>query len=135
MCEIKITEFFKGETWDFTGSIATHGPNAGPMTWANSKKEAASTPLLTTEEQLDAMRSWAKETGAWDKDEIAAWDATEINALFIQLVAGDMREAGLDDIDFDDAKAWRKYEKGAEAGRYSGNIYKSGVDVYYSLSN
>src|SRR5258707_437261 len=46
--EIDITDFVtNAETWDFSGSVATHGPNAGPNTWANAKRETASSPLLT----------------------------------------------------------------------------------------
>lgn len=131
--EVDITEFFNGETWEFSGSIATHGPNAGPQTWANAKKEAESSPLLKTVDELDDMRHWAEETGAWSEEEIAAWSMVELNALFIQLVAGHMREAGLDNIELDDDEAWAKYEKGAEDSCYSGLIYRLGQRVYYSL--
>ena len=131
--EIDITEFFKNvDTWPLSGSIATHGPNAGPNTWTNAKAEARESPLLKTEDELDAMRQWAKETGAWSREEITAWSPEEVNALFIQLVSGDMREARLDGIEFDDID-WEDYERRAE-NELNGAIYR-GDDghVYYDL--
>jgi hypothetical protein len=38
------------------------------------------------------MKQWMKETGAWDSKERAAYTHAMLNALFIQLVSGDMRE-------------------------------------------
>jgi hypothetical protein len=123
--EIDITSLVTdGETWDFSGSVATHGPNAGPNTWANAKREAAERPLLHTEEQLQAMRQWMKETGAWDKAERDAMSDQELNALFIQLVSGDMREMGLDDA-FHDEFDWDVYREENDGG---GNIYRGDIE-------
>ena len=47
------------DPFEFSASRAEMGDNAGPITWANAKGEAARAPLLTTEEQLDAAREWA----------------------------------------------------------------------------
>jgi hypothetical protein len=134
--EIDITDFFKDvDTWEFSGSIATHGPDAGKRTWNAAKGQAAREPLLNTPEALDAMRQWAKETGAWSREEIAAWDDVELNALFIQLVTGEMREAGLEDQDFEDID-WEAYEARAQEGQISGAIFK-GDDgrIYYYLGS
>jgi hypothetical protein len=38
------------------------------------------------------MREWSRETGAWEEEEIVEWDNDELNALFIQLVSGDIKE-------------------------------------------
>jgi len=123
--EIDITDLVTGgETWDFSGSIATHGPNAGPNTWAAAKREAAESSLLKTEEQLDAMRQWMKETGAWDKAEREAMSDQELNALFIQLVAGDMREMGLDEVDHEDFD-WEAYWERSDGG---GNLCRGDVE-------
>lgn len=135
--EIDITDLFAKDTWAFSGSIATHGAGAGPATWRAALGEASEAPPLKTEDEIDAMRAWAKDTGAWNAKEIAAWSDAEVCALFVQLVAGDMREAGLDDIALDDDEAWTEYEKGAKDGRYSGALYRSDdhAHVFYSLSN
>ncbi len=81
-----------------------------------------------------SLREYAAGFGAWDDDEIAAWDAGECNALFVQLVSGDMREAGMDEGDLEDFD-WEEYEHHANVGQISGNIYR-GDDgqIYYSLS-
>lgn len=133
--EIDITEFFKSvDTWPLSGSIATHGPNAGPDTWNNARQEARESPILKTKSQLDAMRQWAKETGAWSREEIKAWSPEEINALFIQLVSGDMREAGLDEVEFDSID-WENYKKRAE-NELSGSIHLGDDgNVYYDLGS
>ena len=78
--EIDVTAFFENaDPFEFSHSRAEGGANAGPQTWANAKEEAQRSPLLTTPEQLDALRSYV----------IAAWSPIECNALFIQLISGD----------------------------------------------
>jgi hypothetical protein len=133
--EIDITSFFENaEPWKFSHSIAEGGPSAGSDTWRTALSEAAEAPLLKTPEALDALRGWARSSGGWEKDEIDAWSADECNALFIQLVSGDMREAGLDE-QFADEIDWTDYDRRAEAGQIAGTIFKSGEAIYYSLSD
>ena len=123
--EIDITAFFENaDPFEFSHSRA----NAGPQTWANAKEEAQRSPLLTTPEQLDALRSYVREFGAWSEEEIAAWGPIECNALFIQLISGDMREGNLDREEPD----WDAYEADDSLTH---NIFKAGNDkIYYSLS-
>lgn len=120
--EIDITRFFNEcEPSDFSASRMERGDNAAKETWNAAKEEGADKPLLNTSDELDAMRKWAKETGAWNKEEIAAWSDEELNALFIQLVSGDMREADLSPNMTD--KQWRDYARRQERGEVSGSIY------------
>ena len=44
--------------------------------------------------------------------------------MFIQLIAGDMRECGMDDCDLEDFD-WAGYEARASEGQISGNIFKA----------
>lgn len=119
--EIDITNFVKNaETWDFSGSIATHGPNAAKNTWNNAKREAATSPLLTTEEQLQALRDHVQSMGFGD--EVQTYPADECNVLFIQLISGDMRENGMEDCDIDDFD-WSAYQERIQEGQISGNIF------------
>ncbi len=69
--EIDITHFFTGdvETWEVSGSKATHGKDAAKTTWEAGLALARERPLLTTDEQLDAMRSFVRESGGWDREE------------------------------------------------------------------
>lgn len=119
--------------FDFSASRAERGQNAGPETWANAKAEAAERPILAADD-LDGFRDFMREFGAWEDEEIDAWDATECNALLVQMVAGDMRELeslcpgdGIGGVDWDEA------EKLAHAGTISGRIYASGEDVYFMV--
>ena len=131
--EIKITSFFeKADAFEFSASVAERGENAGAETWNNAKMQGAFAPLLKTPEEIEALRRYVKDFGAWTEEEIAAWDEIECNALFIQLVSGDMREGELDNEPNNDD--WRAYEQRAEEGNCSGNIYRSDGEVYYSLA-
>lgn len=134
--EINITEFVKNsDPFDFSASIMERGKNAGPETWNNAVEEAKTSSLLTTEEQLEALRDYVKEFGAWSEEQIAAWSDDECNALFIQLISGDMREAGLDSCDLEEFD-WAEYERRSQAGQISGNIFKSDDGlIYYQLSH
>jgi hypothetical protein len=130
--DINITRFFHdADAFEFSASQAERGKHAGAETWANAKAEGAESPLLKTEEEIDALRFYVKDFGAWDDEEIAAWDSVECNALFIQLVSGDIRETGMFAGDQWD---WAEYERGAERGNWSGNLYRAGDGkIYYSL--
>jgi hypothetical protein len=134
--EIDITDFVHwldhAGTMQFSGSRIEHGQNAAKITWDNSIEQACETPLLTTLDQIDALRGHAKGFGAWSEDEIANWSHVECNALLIQMICGDLREAGMDDgIDQFD---WHSYEEDAQSGILSGRIMR-GDDgrIYYYL--
>src|SRR5947207_5979867 len=99
--EINITSFVQTEDpFDYSASRAECGVNAERDTWNNAKTKAPM--LLDTPEKIEALRDYVKGYGAWNEEEIAAWSAGDCNALFIQLVSGDMREAGMDDVDPED---------------------------------
>lgn len=135
--EIDITTFFRlAEPFDFSASQAERGENAGRDTWNNAIREGANSPLLHSEEQLDALRQWARDTGAWSKDEIAAWTDVECNALFIQIISGDMREMESLCTDDDGEVSWTEYERLSSEGTISGCLYR-GDDgrIYYYLGS
>ena len=130
--EIDISQFFNSEDpSEFSASIAETGmKDIGKRTWRAACAKGAETPLLTTPEQIDALRDYMKDFGAWTEEEIAAWTAEECNALFIQLVSGDMRETGLDN-DPDDS-AWAEYEANENVIH---NLYRADDGrVFYSLA-
>lgn len=134
--EINITRFVEtSEPFEFSASIMERGQNAGPQTWANAKDFASEKPFLTTEDELEEMREYIAGFGAWDDEEIAAMSATDLNALLVQLISGDMREAGLDACDLEDFD-WEEYEERASAGTISSNLCR-GDDgqVYYYIGN
>jgi hypothetical protein len=131
--ELNITRFFaEAAPKDYSASRAEIGENAGPDTWRAACDDSPDYMLLDTDEKREAFREFVGQMGAWDDEEIAAWSDIELNALCIQFISGDMRDAGLEagasSLD------WQAYKVGCENGTYSGRLY--GVEdgeVFYSL--
>ena len=134
--EIDITDFFNGDDPSlYSASRAELGDNAGKITWSAAMERGATPPVMLDDDaKLDALRDHTRGFGAWEKEEIDGWTPQECNALFIQMVSGDMREGGLH-ADMT-AKDWKRYERDAEAGRVSSRIGR-GDDgrVYYYLGD
>lgn len=131
--EIDITTLSEMNCFTLSHSIAEGGQNAGENTWNASKKQAENTQLLNTPEKLQAMRDFARESGGWTQEEIAEWSDSELNALFLQWIAGDVRELGADSLDEID---WEEAEKMQHDGHAPSNIFK-GDDgkIYFYLGN
>lgn len=132
--EIDITDFVMNEEpFNYSASAAEMGTRAGQITWLNAKEEGARKPLLTTEEQLQALRDHVEDMGFGG--EVQGYDANACNALFIQLISGDMREAGMDDVDLEDFD-WTEYTARSEQGQVSGSIYRGDNGrIYYYLGS
>ena len=131
--EINITTLAAMDCFPLSHSRAEGGETAGRDTWSASKEQAEETPLLDTEEKLQAMRDFARSSGGWDSKEVAAWSAQEVNALLLQWIAGDCRELGadrLEDIDWEEAEKWQS------EGQAPSNLFK-GIDgnIYFYLGN
>lgn len=125
MLELDITDFFKNEEHCYlSGSVAELGDNAGKFTWQNSLKTAPAYYdwLDTKDNARDIIRDYFGQFGAWEKSDIAAWTDRELLALLVQFIAGDIREAGLDNDLFEDID-WQEYESQAQEGQISGNIF------------
>lgn len=129
--EIDITAFFSTEdATGYSASMAELGPDAGVITWRASIGAVEQYRMLDTPDRLDAFRVWLKPCGGWSEAEIAAMPDDHLNALFLQWVAADMRECGLNDPVPD----WSAYEKRATAGQCPSDIYRDGKKVYFSLN-
>lgn len=131
--DINITGFFYGAApRDYSKSQMEAGPTAGPDGWNAAVEDASDYgPMLSTPDQLEAMREHVRGFGAWDDEEIDTYSHQMLNALLIQCIASDMRDY-CDDVEQWD---WSEYEAGCEAGTYSGNIAR-GVEpgtVYYYI--
>jgi len=100
--EINITPLLETDMYDFSHSRAEGGESAGQDTWNAALKGPR--PLLQTPEEFEAFRDHVEGFGAWDEEEIAAWDENECQALFLQFIAGDVRQcpATLEGIDFEE---------------------------------
>jgi hypothetical protein len=120
--EIEITSLLEMHAPGLSASRVELGDNAGRITWQAAKEQAEETPILDTPEKLDAMRDFARSSGGWDAEEVAAWDAGEVNALFLQWIAGDVRELGADTLAEID---WEEAEEMQQAGQVSSDIYRA----------
>lgn len=119
--EIDITEFFNNAApCDYSASQMELGKDAGKITWAHALEAAPDYNHLDTGEKLAAYRDDLREYGAWEDAEIDSWSAVELNALFLQEIASNMREGKLDEGEPD----WDAYTARSEAGQCSGRIYR-----------
>lgn len=127
--EINIPQLSETPMFSFSHSMAEGGENAGANTWQAALNGPR--PLLNTEEEYQAFRDFVKSSGGWSEEEIAAWDINELQALFLQWIAGDVREAGADclaDID------WLEYEQQSREGQVSGNLFRTDEGhIFFSL--
>ncbi len=80
--------------------------------------------ISSTITSRDEARAWLKDFGAWDEDEIAAWSDTELNALVVQFIAGDIREMDM----FDTTE---EYQEACERGTCSGRLYPGRNGEWY----
>jgi len=73
----------------FSSSIAESGlQNIGQITWANAMASMADESSWLTSD-LDALRAYFREYGAWTADELAAMSGQELNAMLVQFIAGE----------------------------------------------
>lgn len=119
--ELEITPMFEAmNPRELSASQAELGANAGAITWGNSLEAGKEFAPLKTDDAREAFRVWVRGSGGWSTEEIAAWSDDELNALFVQWIAGDMRDGRLDGEEPD----WQAYEARAEAGNCASNIYR-----------
>jgi hypothetical protein len=90
--EINITKFVSEVCpSDLSASMAEIGQSAGSDTWRAAMDESAEYPYIH-DETRDTFKEYISGFGAWTTEEIEAMRPLELNALFLQLVAGDLRE-------------------------------------------
>jgi len=122
--EIKVTHLVNeaSSMIEYSASVAELGENAGRETWDNAVESAEESPLLTTVDDLQVCKDWLAEFGAWDDDEINAWTPAEVNALLLQFIAGNIREAMPALVE-----DYAEYRRMEEAGQISGGLYKCDI--------
>jgi hypothetical protein len=120
--------------FDMSNNRATLGDDAGRLTWEASKECAQEIDMLNTPGRVEAFREFVSQSGGWSDEETAAMDHDELNALCLQWIAGDIREA-FGDAEFSEWD-WTAYGEDAGAGRISSRLYR-GDDgkVYFSIAN
>ena len=131
--EINITEFFNdAEPSHYAASCMELGDDAGAITWQNALEAADDFMLIDDDEKREALREHIRAFGAWEDDEIANGDHAELNALFIQMVSGDIRETGVDVDSWD----WGAYEQASRNGQIGSTLFPDDDgNVYYILGS
>ena len=129
--ELNITKFFTESCpMDYSASIAEIGNDAARSTWQAANDDSDDFPMLDSDDKREEFRRYVKTFGAWEDSEIRSWSDSELNALLIQMISGDIREANLDTENPD----WTQYEKDSESGRVSGRIFKGNdSQIYYHV--
>lgn len=127
MFEVDITEFFyTAASMDYSASVAEIGSTAGEDTWQAAINDSDDFWFVTDDNREDII-GFFEGFGAWD--DLEDWSDRDLNALLIQMIAGDIREAELDT----DNPDWEDYERRAESGEVSGNLFCSADRVYFQL--
>lgn len=126
--EIDITKFFEENRSprDYFASVAEIGNGAGRITWQHACEDSADYILLDTEEKRAAFWAFAQACGFEGTSE-------NLDALFLQWIAGDCREMGLDTpSDFENID-WLAIEEEQREGIAPSNIFK-GIDgrIYFN---
>lgn len=137
--EINITHILTGEDLpDYSCSVAEAGETAGIDSWIRATNNAMrllpASAVITnpynpgqpaTEDDFDtACAEYIKPFGAWDDEEIEAMGVTGRRALILQMIAGDAREAGIEDPESLTDAEWAEYEARATDGQCSSSIFR-----------
>jgi hypothetical protein len=134
--EIDCTPLFASpgfDPWDCSNSVANLGQNAGKLTWQASQSHAPA--LVLTEEQKEEFRDFVRSSGGWTREEIAAWSDTELTALCVQWISGDIRNGFGDDLPDDPAEwDWADYKEQAERGAVSSTLYPHDGKLFWSCA-
>lgn len=131
--EINITKFFteNAAPMDYSASVAEIGANAGRDTREAAKDGAGFFQFIDTPEKIEAFKKFVLDSGGWSLEEINSWTVRELNALFLQWIAGDIREC----LEWDVDDVWANYEEMAQAGEVPSRLFKTeSGEVYFDLS-
>jgi hypothetical protein len=99
-----LTDQDNVDLMDYSASIAEIGDKAGRETWNNALNTEH---MLITKDQMEDVKDYIRDFGAWEDEEIDAWDLKETNALLLQFIAGDLREY-LEAKESDDFDRWNE---------------------------
>ena len=120
---------------DYSASCAEIGQSAGRDTWRAACDDSADFPILDTEEKRAAFRVFVVNSGGWTESEVSAWSDLELNALCLQWIAGDIREACQACKGSTEGFDWGEYEAEAESGRNSSRLFRADDGtVYFDIS-
>ncbi len=130
--EINITKFWnEAAPRDYSASRAEFGDDAGAITWRHACEDAPDFNFLDTPDKLSAFQDYLRDMGFSEADD--AHTDTELNALFLQCVSGDIRE--VPDMDIATWN-WDAYLALAENGTVSSRLFRAdNGDVFYYIGS
>lgn len=103
----------------YSASRAELGPDARRITWENAMDYVEENPILETEEQRQEASDYFKDCGGWDEDEIPAWSHQELDALLLQEISLNLRQA-----EHHGGLGTEEWEKACEDGQILGGVYQ-----------
>ena len=122
--ELDITAFAQSQNMNsYSNSIANSGlSNIGDITWSNAQSLAKEWPNVSR----DVLIPYFAEYGAWDDLEV--WSDIELNAVLVQMIAGDLAE-------YQAYASPAAYEQASTDGKVSGNIYTTDTGaLFYNIN-
>jgi len=123
--ELDITDFATTKcAADYHASVAEIGEGAGKRTW---QAAVECRHMFVTRENRQEFVNHFKGYGAWSEGEINDWPDTELNALVIQEISGQIREFSDNPVASWD---WDDYQRQCEAGQIQGLLFKAGDEIY-----
>ena len=121
------------DPWDCFNSVANLGQDAVGLTWRTSQRFAPA--LVLSEGQKEAFRDFVRSSGGWDEEETAAFSDTDLTALCVQWIAGDIREGFGDGVSNDPAEwDWEDYNQRAERGSVPSTLYLHDGKLFWSCA-
>lgn len=111
--ELNITTFWHAAGFiDYSASAAEIGQNAGRITWDQSIEDSPQFMILDNPDKLSAFQNFVQSSGGWTIEEIKAYSDVELNALCLQWISGDAREAfpGARSAEDIGPEQWAEYE-------------------------
>ena len=100
--------------------------------WSDALEVAAENALDISDRE--GVKEFFAGFGAWEREEIAAWTDSELDALILQFAAGDLREAqALCPGDGVAGINWQAAEELAQEGTIGGRLYAHDGALYISL--
>lgn len=116
--ELDITCMLEEDLMGYSASRAELGEDVGRYTWNNAINSDVS---FVTEDNIEEIKDYIREFGAWDKEEIDSWDINTTNALVIQFVSDDLRQ-------YLDAKEGTEAEFAEWNENCGGRVYECDID-------
>jgi hypothetical protein len=106
----------------------TYSPKNRGSEWKRAKRKATQFKFIDSVDKIGAMLEYMKDSGGWDAEERRAMSLHDFNALFLQMVASELRDANAETLDSID---WGAYE----ANDNRGNLFKSCEEYFIYIGN